>query len=141
MDFQGHWFGLPVPFGVTPVRSWGARAILRVQVEKKPVRVKGRIRGYDLRSTPVIEFVPDRSQYRGPDREAPGPEAKAFFKWIDKKAMPRLRKDADKLGLALNDELTLRVDEGPFHLRANPKKSYGYLYICAWEGDDDAQQA
>jgi hypothetical protein len=130
-----HWFGLPLPEGVNAVRHWGARAILRLDRHVRPIKRKGRIVGRDYTTTTVIEMVPDRSQYRGSDIESP--EAKAFFRWLDKTALPQLRKDADKRGLAPDDELMLMIDDGCYHLRANPRKSYGYLYIVAWEDADE----
>ena len=55
---MSHWFGLPLPEGVTPVRSWGARAILRVDVRHKAVRSKGKTKGQMLESKTVIERLP-----------------------------------------------------------------------------------
>src|SRR3954454_3114407 len=126
-----HWFGLPIPEGIQPTRSWGARAILRLDRHVKPVRRKGRFVGDNYVFKTVIEMVPDRSQYRGPDIDAG--EAKAFFRWLDREALPRLREDADKMGLAPDDDQEIAIDSDQYHLRANPRKSYGYLYIVAWE--------
>src|SRR5262245_59154844 len=130
-DLAKHWFGLPVPEGVTPVRAWGARAILRTEWVVKPVKRKGKTVGRDSETKVSVETLADRSQYRGPDITAP--EAKAFFAWLDQKGMPTLRKTADKLGLDPGEDTELPVDDGKYHLRANPRKSYGYLYIVAWE--------
>src|SRR5689334_5351620 len=98
---QTHWFGLPVPEGITPVRAWGARMLIRQESRRQPVKRKVRIVAYDTKLTTVIESVMDRSQYRGQDIEAP--EAKAFFRWLDKKALRELRKVADKMGLGPAD--------------------------------------
>jgi hypothetical protein len=135
-DLQKHWFGLPVPEGVKPVRAWGARAILGNERVVKRVKRKGRTVGRDYDTKVTIDMVGDRSQYRGPDITAP--EAKAFFKWIDKTGLPELRKAADEAGLTPDEDRPITVGktgDGPkYTLVANPRKSYGYLYIVAWEG-------
>lgn len=128
---SSHWFGLPVPEGVTPVRAWGARAILIQRSTRKPVMRRGRVKGYMNEMTTGIETLPDRSQYRGPGIESK--ESKAFFRWLDLQGMAELRKLADKMGLAPNDDIEVKVDHDNYHIRANPRRSYGYLYIVAWE--------
>ncbi len=132
-NFTNHWFGLPIPEGVEPVRAWGARAILRNDPAKKPVKKKGRIVGYDTTIVVTFDVLHDRQTYRGPDITKP--EAKAFFRWIDTVGLATLGKMADKTGLAPSDDIELPVDDGKYHLRANPRRSYGYLYIVAWEDD------
>lgn len=135
-DLNKHWFGLPVPEGVTPVRAWGARAILKNDWEKKPVRKKGRVVGYDQTLKVRFELLSDRSQYRGPDIDAP--EAKAFFRWLDEHGIPDLAKAVDEAGLGLDEDRPVTVGktgDGPkYTVLANPRRSYGYLYIVAWEG-------
>jgi hypothetical protein len=135
-DFQKHWFGLPVPEGVNAVRAWGARAILRNERVVKPVKRKGRTVGHDYDMKVSVDMVGDRSQYRGPDITSA--EAKAFFKWIDKTGIPELCKAVQEAGLGLDEDRPITVGktgDGPkYTLVANPRKSYGYLYVVAWEG-------
>jgi hypothetical protein len=134
-EISKHWFGLPIPDGVRPVRAWGARAILRNEPEKKPVKKKGRIVGYDTATKVTFDLLGDRSQYRGPD--VTSAESKAFFKWIDKEAIPELLKAVDEACLGLDEDRPVslgRTGTTPKYMMiANPRKSYGYLYIVAWE--------
>jgi hypothetical protein len=132
-DLAKHWFGLPVPEGVQPVRAWGARAILRNEQIRKPVRRKGRVVGHDYSTKVTFELVPDRANYRGPDDDG----MRAFFKWLNTDGLKALAKTIDEASLGLDEDRTLTVGrsgDGPsYTLNANPRKSYGYLYIVAWE--------
>lgn len=87
------------------VAAWGARTILR----------QG-----------SVDVVWDRQQLDAPDEK----NFKAFTKWIDKKGLPWLRKEAKNIWGNSSD--THAFDDGPFHLRANAQASYGYLYVAAW---------
>jgi hypothetical protein len=122
--FPEHWFGLPEPEGVKPVRAWGARAILRNECVRKPVKKKGRVVGCDQKLKVTFDLPADRSQYRGPDVTSAG--ARAFFKSVNTVGLPELRMGAgeDRPVPAGNDQ---------YGLVANPREYYGYLYIVAWE--------
>lgn len=58
-------------------------------------------------------------------------QLKPLQEWINQKALPYLRKLAPSL---YGDEnRVVEYNEGPFHIEASPQRSYGYLYIGAWE--------
>ena len=84
---------------------WGARTILKY--------------GY-------IDLVPDRQ-----DSEGPQPHLDRLYAWIDEKAMPQLRERSK--GLRGDSDEVLEIEESPFTLKASCKRSFGYLYITAWE--------
>jgi hypothetical protein len=130
-DISKHWFVLPVPENVKPLRAWGARAILREERIRPVVKAKGKVKGDDTVLKVTDETLADRAQYRGPGITSA--ESRAFFAWLDKTGMPRLRKLADDDGLRPDEDRIIAVDDGHYHIRANPRKSFGYLYITAWE--------
>lgn len=88
--------------------NWGARAIL------------------DRHGN--VDIVWDRQQMEGGDDL----DRQRLAKWLETKGIPRLRRMLRKspLGLYENDEV--QVLQGGYILMANPKASYGYLYITAY---------
>lgn len=133
-----HWFGLNLPEGVKARQHWGARAILHRVRQRKTVIRKRRIVGYVDDWKVTFETLPDRSNYRGPYADAP--ESRPFFRWLNKVALPWLAKAVDKEGLAPDEDREIALDREPFHLRANPRSSYGYLYLVAWEDEVEAPE-
>ena len=106
-----------VPPEPRPVYAWGARAIY-TRSSFIPAR------GYQ------IDLVWDRS---GPSGEATPAERKALGSWIDKRALPVLRAMAEAFELHGPDERGETViSGGGYTLRADPRRSYGYLYLVAY---------
>ena len=92
---------------------WGARAIY--------TRAE---RGW------AVDLVWDRS---GTSGEATPAERKALGLWIDKRALPVLRAMAEAFELHGPDERGETViSGGGYTLRADPRRSYGYLYLVAY---------
>jgi len=57
----------------------------------------------------------------------------AFIFWINHRALPWLRAEIERIGLAHDDPKVLVLSEFKYELRASTNKSYGYLYIGAIE--------
>lgn len=60
-------------------------------------------------------------------------EQQAISQWVDAVGLPELRKlvEVEKLGDAEERVIIHRDIKARFIIFANPKESYGYLYICA----------
>lgn len=99
-------FGLQPPKG-TEV-AWGARAI------------------YDARDK-FLDLVHDRQDAIGGNEERA-----ALSKWLNNEGLPRLRTLLLHAELGGGEDITLEVHEGGYELHANPRASYGYLYLGAW---------
>lgn len=121
-DRDPYWYGLPLPPGVKAARKWGARAILEV------VR---QVRIYTYKTH--VSLLQDRQTYVDPEPDPAAEVTVNFLRWVEKTAMPWLRKEVDRIGLGLDQDLEVALDSERYHLRANPRKSYGYLYIVCWE--------
>jgi len=94
-------------------RYWGARAIYH-----------GYAHGY------YIDLLPDRQTFEPASDADPDMKArKQFFKWIEKKALPWLRKEVKRQALGQDSYQVLEFREGNRVLQACPNGSYGYLYI------------
>jgi len=99
-------FGYPI--NTPQVRYWGARAIYQ--------RNK-------------IELLRDRQNSSLDVSE----ESTAFIQWINHRALPWLRSEVERIGLATDDPQVLILSDFKYELRASTNKSYGYLYIGAIE--------
>ena len=131
-DVTIHWLGLSVPAGVEHVRCWGARAISRVETTKiAAVKRKGKVIGYQSRTTD--ELLRDRQSYRSNDPTESDAARMAFVTWLDDHAIRSLDTLADAAGLGPDEDREIALDAGRYHLRANPRKSYGDLDIVARE--------
>jgi len=114
-------FGLKYEgFGEKADRYWGARAIY--------------VNGH--RNGPRIDLLHDRMSSAVPG-DGEDDATKAFFDWINEKALPALRKLVEKIYLDVADPKLLVLKDGEYELRATTNRSYGYLYIGATEGNDD----
>ena len=51
--------------------------------------------------------------------------------WVNKTGLPYLRKQTKNL--YQDEDRTIELTDGSFHIEANPQRSYGYLYIRAWQ--------
>lgn len=96
---------------------WGARAIY----EK-----------YAVRGTEKFEYGIDLLHDR---QSVDGEMSKEFSAWLNKVALPWLRKEVARVDLGTYSDKILVLDEGDFRLEASPNASYGYLYIGAIEKD------
>jgi len=102
-----------IPPEPLPPYAWGARAIY--------TRAE---RGW------AVDLVWDRS---GTSGEATPAERKALGLWIDKRALPVLRAMAEAYEVHQpGDAEETVISGGGYTLRANPRASYGYLYIVAY---------
>ena len=103
-------FGRPIEG--EQVRHWGARAIYS---------------GYPRYD---VDLLADRQS--GTNLE--GDDAKPFMVWLNKTALPWLRKQMKKeLQWGTDSKEVTRLTEGDFYLEATCNGSYGYLYVGAVE--------
>lgn len=98
-------WGIKAPEGVKA--SWGARAIYQAPTS--------------------IDLLWDRQSSDGlkEDREA-------LSKWVNGKGLPGLKKILKKDWLGGSEDREVEFKEGGYVIRANPRASYGYLYLGAW---------
>jgi hypothetical protein len=96
------WWGRRPPVGTTI--AWGARAIFK-------------------QSGPPIDIVWDRQGWMGEERDA-------LCEWINKTALPELRKLTEDLSPSSAGVVWWR--DGDKAIEASPNASYGYLYITAY---------
>ena len=112
------WGNYPKNF--TPKMYWGARAILE------------RVSGQPGKS---LDLLPDRQSFERLDGSQR--EQDTFFDWINKKALPELRRHArENRFYEWNDLVTIQSEDGAFVCQATPKGRGGeYLYIGCWEAE------
>jgi len=99
--------------------AYGARAIYK--------RDSGKV---------IIDVLWDRQHIAGDE-----PAKRALAQWLVKKTgggMTLLSKRLKAEGVYPDDSIEIAIDHGRFHLRANPRSSYGYLYITAWTDAETA---
>ena len=68
-----------------------------------------------------------------PDRQGGENVGDAFLYWLNHRAMPWLRQRVKELGLNVDDDQVLVLDEFKYRLEASTNRSYGYLYCGAIE--------
>jgi cytoskeleton bundling-enhancing protein CbeA-like protein len=102
---MGAW-GLPAPEGVKA--SWGARAIYKAPTG--------------------IELLWDRQSIDGLVEER-----KELSGWINSKGLPGLKKLLKKTYLDGSENHEVEFKEDGYTIKANPRASYGYLYLGAWK--------
>lgn len=103
-------FGISPPDGVKC--AWGARAIFRDN---------------------TIDLLWDRQTTVGEAKQC-----EKLLKWVNKTALPKLRKMAR--GVGQDEYRNLTIENEKYILHANPRSSYGYLYIGAWEKPQAAEK-
>lgn len=126
-------WGLPPE--ANAVAAWGARAIykfggrterVRRKVPKSnPARyrfVEKFVMGAD------IDLLWDRQSMVGGTEK----ERKVLQSWLNKKGLKKLKKECEAQSLTSSCDEVVWVRDGKFGLYANPRSSYGYLYIGAW---------
>ena len=110
----------------SPELYWGARAIYEAP------HFEGR---RSERKIPAhIDLLYDRQSFEGHEH----PEKDAFVQWVDKTALPALRKWADEKWVMGDSREVFSFEEGSYVLKASPNASYGYLYIGAWKKGGEA---
>jgi hypothetical protein len=118
---QAVWFGLQAPGNA--IASWGARAIVNAHTNPRTYA-----------TTYGLDVLRDRMQ------STEG--AEELTDWVDRVVTPRLR-SAVKAGYwpvcNPRGEDVAGFDDGAFHFRCTPRRSYGYLYMVAWEGESDGE--
>jgi hypothetical protein len=122
------WGSWPVPYAATV--AWGARAIYRLDVHDTQYR-----RGKVIRragTTAVIDLLYDRQGAAARDG-APERDRKALATWLNKTAMPALRRECVKRYVTSDCEAMIEIESDGFKLVAGPRGSCGYLYIRAWK--------
>ena len=90
------------------IASWGARAIFQNH---------------------EIDLLYDRQTLTAKDDDLDA--KKRIADWVNTKGLPFLRKECKRL--YTDENRTIEMNDGSFHIEANPQSSYGYLYIRAWE--------
>jgi len=100
-----YWFGRQPP--ATALRAWGARAIYQ---------------------NLAIDLVWDRQSWQ-PDEKPPA----AFEEWVNKVGLPWLRKECKARYLRGDSSEVLSFSDGAYTIEACPNRSFGYLYIVAYE--------
>lgn len=117
-----HSWGRPLPEAMRSrvLTAWGARAIYTHQ---------------------VVDLVWDRQNWGVPSAKDPEKYSdeeqlclKRLSDWINKTGLPFLHKQAESLGI--DEERVVAMNDGRFHIEASPQRSFGYLYILAWEASD-----
>ena len=88
-----------------------------------------------------LDFLPDRRGWAGSLYEQQGldilqkrEEFINFRKWLDKDAMPQLKKwiQGQEASSSQVLEIAQKHENRTYHLRASPCASYGYCYLAAW---------
>ncbi len=91
---------------------WGARAIYN-----------GRKDDYQ------IDLLWDRQSFTTDDEKA----GEALHRWINKTGLKGLRARLKAEAAYPGDNILVSFEEGGYVINANPNRSYGYLYICAYK--------
>lgn len=74
-----------------------------------------------------IDLLYDRQSYIGEQDDWT-----KISRWLNKKAMKSMRKYFRTNNIQTSASHEWRMDDGDLHIMANPKGSYGYMYIVAW---------
>lgn len=120
-------FGLALPDGC--IAAWGARAIYTENkaAYKANHTQRGTIKKRGLVNYFNISYLWDRKAQAGDEAVL-----SELLTWLDKEGLPRLLKECNEKHVTPNSETEIEFTEGRYHLKACPRRSYGYLYIAAW---------
>jgi cytoskeleton bundling-enhancing protein CbeA and related proteins len=117
-------------FGIKPETPkhiwWGARAIYKRNTNERTSR----------KEPHTIELLWDRQQMEGGTDE----ERKKFSEWVNKKGLPALRKKLAEAYLTPSDDKEIKIELGGYVIVANPRRSFGYLYIGIYPSKDAENQ-
>jgi hypothetical protein len=105
----------PKDSGLEPKLYWGVRAIFDV----------GKWNNYK----PSFDFVPDRQSFQGDEND---PEVNNFISWLNKEAIPALKKDKNVQGWSSSSRDVFKKESDKYVFMASNNGSYGYTYIGAW---------
>jgi len=127
-------FGFPVPEPVTtkhgePKFYWGARGIYT------PPKFQTVGYGRKAKEQQVscnLDIWGERSSTAGFTDEKT-PEGEAFFNWINKVAIPALRKWCDTQWIETSSRKVFALRHERWTMMASPNASYGYIYVGVWE--------
>lgn len=102
--------------------AWGARAIYSGrQIDLLHDRQSWYVDGFS-----IDDNDPSSTRY-GARQQA----MKPLMSWINKVGLPFLRKESKTLDP--DESRVVSRDDGLFHIEASPQRSFGYLYIGAWQ--------
>lgn len=126
------WGSWPVPASA-PI-AWGARAIYRLDTTDTKHRMVGGRKKLVQRAstTAVIELLHDR-QGSAAREGVTDAERAALASWINKVAMPELRKQCARQYITPDSDAIIEIERDGYKLVAGPRASYGYLYIRTWK--------
>ncbi len=99
----------------TAARGWGLAP------------VEGTRYHWSARAIYPVDLLWDRMAVEG---DASEDERKALGRWLDDQALPYLRATVTEF-LGQGDDMEIRASGDGFTLRANPRRSFGYLYLSA----------
>lgn len=91
-----------------PEPWWGARAIFK--------------------APDGIDLLWDRQSFKGSKDDG-----EAMNKWLNEKGLPGLKKVLKAEGVRGSEFREVCFESDGYKIVANPRESYGYLYIGAWE--------
>jgi hypothetical protein len=117
-------WGLPIPPQIqsTVAVCMGARALYNDRrIELLPDRLSWHVSG----------FSEDDADPTSVEYENRLVAMRPLRTWFQSKGLPQLRSLATSL--SPDEDRTVEYTEGNFHVEANPRASYGYLYIAAWQ--------
>jgi hypothetical protein len=126
-------------FGIKPETPkymwWGARAIY----ESNHDRLTGK--DFDRQGPYAFALLWDRQQIEGGTDE----EKRAFETWINKKGLPALRKLVkagckSRAGFSPDTDREIGTELDGYVIVANPRRSFGYLYIGIYPVKDAENQ-
>lgn len=77
----------------------------------------------------ILDIVPDRQQIQGGTTE----DRDKLVSWINSVGIRKLRDELAKQCISGSEDKLIAIDDktAGFMMMANPKQSYGYLYISA----------
>lgn len=121
-------WGISPPEEVNAIAAYGARAIyhgLRVSQTTRSADGKRRLKKPRTVTDVDVDIVWDR-------QDAQGVEKKALVEWINSVGMSKIKAQLVECVVEPQHNIPVEFHDGRFHITANPKASYGYLYIGAW---------
>ncbi len=125
---QSPWFGIRPPEDM-PI-AWGARLIFeRGHMGSPSTSRSQRDRDEGIR----LQCLPDRVSLREPPAGVAELLMSRMFKeWIERNALQEFKALVSSTGLYPEEDRPVQVEKAGMLLSANPKKSYGYLYVGVW---------
>jgi hypothetical protein len=101
---------------------FGARAIYKLTTRTANKRT-GRVE-----TTATIELLHDRSDLVGGSEK----ERRVFVRWLNRVGFKHLRKECERRFVDPRGHKLVTIPGDDFTIVADPRASYGYLYIGAW---------